>query len=186
MSRQNRLLCSTCFPLRNRALTIGFKHISFFYNFHYFLIFIIILKIFIGHAFYQHFHHPKSTKIHNNKKIMIFGNRVLVLEVSQKPFLAFPCCMWSIFFFDRHAAWECDLWLLRHLHSENAIFYFCHTSQARSSEMMRMQFSDHCFGVTSLTARTANRHKNRSYQGSSFFGAKIVLYKNIEICSRTL
>ena len=52
---------------------------------------------------------PKSTKIHNNNKFMIFGNRVLVLEVSQKPFLAFPCCMGSICYFDRHAAWECDL-----------------------------------------------------------------------------
>ena len=37
---------------------------------------------------------PKSTKIHNIKKSMIFGNRVLVLEVSQKQF-------WRL-----HATWE--------------------------------------------------------------------------------
>ena len=29
---------------------------------------------------------------------------------------------WQAFFFDRHAAWECDLSLLQHLPSENAIF----------------------------------------------------------------
>ena len=62
--------------------------------------------------------YPKSTKIHNNKKLMIFGNRVLVLEVSQKQFLAFPCCMWSIFF-------------LIAMQRGNAICDFCNTSPAR-------------------------------------------------------
>ena len=62
--------------------------------------------------------YPKSTKIHNNKKIMIFVNRVLVLEVSQKPFLAFPCCMGSILF-------------LIAMQRGNAICDFCNTSPAR-------------------------------------------------------
>ena len=37
-------------------------------------------------------------------------------------------------------------------------FHFCHTSPARSSKLMKMPFSNHCFGVISLTTRTSNRH----------------------------
>ena len=80
---------------------------------------------------------------------MIFGNRVLVLEVSQKQFLAFPCCMGSIIFFDRHAAWECDLWLLQHLPSENAIFF---TFAARPQREARKSWKSH-LGVMLRTRR---------------------------------
>ena len=49
---------------------------------------------------------------------MILGNRVLVLEVSQKPFLKFLCCMGCIFF-------------LIAMQRGNAICDFCDTSPAR-------------------------------------------------------
>ena len=109
--------------------------------------------------------YPKSTKIHNNNNTsMIFGNRVLVLEVSQKPFLAFPCCMASIVFFDRHAAWECDLWFLQHLPSENAIFFnFCRTSPARSSKIMKIASWLYAADVSARKMQKANRHQNRSF-----------------------
>ena len=110
--------------------------------------------------------YPKSTKIHNNNKSMIFGNRVLVLEVSQKQFFAFPCCMASIFLFDRHAAWECDLWLLQHLPSENAIFF---TFAARPQREARKSWKSH-LGVMLRTCRRERCKKQIATKIDPSFG----------------
>ena len=67
---------------------------------------------------------------------------------------------------------ECDL------------FHFFNTSKARSSKIMKMQSSDHCFGVASSTARTANRYKNRRLPRLHFFGPKIVLRENVRFLSK--
>ena len=53
------------------------------------------------------------------------------------------------FFFDRHAAWECDLWLLQHLPSENAIFF---TFAARPQREARKSWKSH-LGVMLRTCR---------------------------------
>ena len=45
-------------------------------------------------------------------------------------------------------------------------FYFCRTSQAGSSEIMKMQFWNHCVGVTLQTTKIANRSKIDRYHAN--------------------
>ena len=60
-------------------------------------------------------------------------------------------------------------------------FHFVNTSPARSSEMMSMPFSNHCFGVTLLKAPNVNRHKNPRLLWQEIYDTKIVLCKKLRI-----
>ena len=121
--------------------------------------------------------HPQQQKNHD------LWNRVLVLEVSQKQFLAFPCCMGRIFFWSPCSVGMRFVTFATPPQRECDFFHFFNTSPARSSKIMKMQSSDHCFGVASSTARTANRYKNRILHRRHFFGPKIVLRENVRILS---
>ena len=107
--------------------------------------------------------YPKSTKIHNNNKSMIFGNRVLVLEVSQKPFFAFPCCMASTFFWSPCSVGMRFVTFATPPQRECDFFHFCRTSPARSSKIMKIASWSHAADVSARKMQKANRHQNRSF-----------------------
>ena len=90
-----------------------------------------------NHWWEPFFHHPKITKIHNNKIFMFDATDVFAREVLQKSIFALPCCMGSFFCFASHAAWECDFCCSQHLSSENAIFNFFLTPPQRESPKWR-------------------------------------------------
>ena len=92
---------------------------------------------------------PKTTKIHNNKNLYIFQTSILTREVLKKSLLALPCCMGIIILFDPHAAWECENLLLRHLPSENAIFF---TFAARPQREAQKSWKRH-FGINVSASR---------------------------------
>ena len=133
-SRQNESLCSTFVPERNLAPTNGFNNI--------FKISIFMIstksyqkiKILLAAPFYTLFDHRKIIKIYIIQNYIIFDTSLFAREVSQKSILALPCCMGVIIFVDPHPAWECEKQLLRHLPSENAIFFIFSTSPHREAQ----------------------------------------------------
>ena len=108
-------------------------------------------KILLAAPFYTLCDHPKFNKIHNNENYIIFETNVLAREVSQKSFLALPCCM-GVVFFDPHPAWECKKQLLQHLPGENAIFFIFSTPPQREA-----QKSSKCSSWTNLSAPRRQR-----------------------------
>ena len=80
-----------------------------------------------------------------------------------------PCSMGMRFLtFSTPPQRECDL------------FHFVNTSQARSSEIMNMAFSNHCVGVTLPKTPNVNRHKNPRLLWKEIYDTKIVLCKNLK------
>ena len=86
-------------------------------------------SIIIRKSTFHHFCDSRRGRIAHMTK-----SSILAAEVSQKSLFAFPCCMGSIIFFDSHAAWECEKHFLRHLPSENAIFFIFSTPLRREAQ----------------------------------------------------
>ena len=109
---------------------------------------------------------------------MILGIGVLVREVSQKSFLALPCCMGVVFFFDSHPAWECDFHTLRHLPSENAIFFiFSTTPQRESQKWQKNAFEPLIRRHAVNDADKKSSQKVRLPPAIAFWNAISILYK---------
>jgi len=73
----------------------------------------------------------------------------------------------------------------RPLQRECDNFHFCHTSPARTSKIMKMRFPNHCFGVTSSTAWSANCYKMCILPRHFFFWPNFVLRQNMRMRSKT-
>ena len=131
--------------------------------------------------------YPKSTKIQNNKKNHdLWKSRSRARGVAKTVF-GVPMLHGKHFFFDRHAAWECDLCLLRHLHSENAIFSFLPHVPSEKLENHEHRILESCCGrVGAKDAKSKSPPKSilplASTNGTLFLtSAKIQLvYK--ELC----
>ena len=108
-----------------------------------------------NHWWEPFFHHPKVTKIHNNKIFMFDATDVFAREVSQKSIVALPCCMGSSSFFSSHAAWECDFCFLQHLSSEKTIFSFFQHIPSENHQNEKNRTSKPCCGGVSAEGATS-------------------------------